>query len=67
MSENVAMIENVIAVITIDKDRVEPGGAAPVFYASDENEMEKLALYISRITLGMAHDLENGVCIIVKH
>jgi hypothetical protein len=57
--------ENVIAIITEDKTLA--GGGAPIFYASSPAEKEKIALYISRITRGMVHDLANGVYIIVRH
>ncbi|NPV52324.1 MAG: hypothetical protein HPY71_02230 [Firmicutes bacterium] len=59
------MINSVLAVVTVNKEKV--AGQAPVFYASDEAEMERIAIYLSRITGGIVHDLENGVYIIVKH
>ncbi|MHB1421293.1 MAG: capping complex subunit for YIEGIA [Bacillota bacterium] len=58
--------ESIMAVVTTDREKVIPGGA-PVFLAKDEEEQEKISLYISRILNGIAHDLENGVYIIVRH
>lgn len=57
--------DQVLAVITIHSDKV--GGQAPIFYAEDQEEMEKLATYLSRIFMAAIHDLDNGVYIIVKH
>ncbi len=59
-------MENIIAVITEDKTLVG-GGGAPIFYASSAEEKERLALYLSRVTRGMVHDLANGVYVIVRH
>lgn len=56
----------ILAIITCDPSLVA-GGAAPVFIAHDQEEKEKMAMYLSRILKGMIHDLENGILIIVKH
>lgn len=55
----------IIAVVALDRSKV--GGQAPVFYADTPQERERLALFLSRITGGIVHDLENGTYIIVKH
>ncbi|MDQ7792890.1 MAG: hypothetical protein RDU89_00560 [bacterium] len=60
-----APLETILAVVTLHRETV--GGGAPIFYAKDEEEREKIALYLSRILDAMAHDLENGTYIIVKH
>jgi len=57
--------ENVIAIIT--EDRTLVGGGVPIFYAASQTEKERIALYLSRVTRGMVHDLANGVYIIVRH
>ncbi|HHV62207.1 MAG TPA: hypothetical protein GXX51_06170 [Firmicutes bacterium] len=62
---DVSINDSVLAVVTVGKEKV--AGQAPIFYARDEAEMERIAIYISRITGGIVHDLENGVYIIVKH
>jgi hypothetical protein len=58
--------KKIVAIVTVDKNKVSPG-APPVFYASNKEEQRNTALLISRVTGAMAHDLENGVWILVKH
>ncbi|HHX02286.1 MAG TPA: hypothetical protein GX739_06420 [Firmicutes bacterium] len=55
----------VLAVITTDRDRV--GGSAPIFYVDSFSELEKVAVYLSRVFMAAVHDLGHGVYIIVKH
>ncbi|HZK18408.1 MAG TPA: hypothetical protein VFD15_03750 [Clostridia bacterium] len=55
----------ILAVITKDRDMV--AGGAPIFFATDDEEAERISLYLSKILLGMVHDLENGIFIIVRH
>ncbi|MEW5953224.1 MAG: hypothetical protein AB1815_05640 [Bacillota bacterium] len=59
------MEQKILAVVTLDRQRV--GGGAPIFEAADEEEREKVALYIAKILNAMVHDLENGSYIIVRH
>lgn len=54
-------------ILPAARDRVVSGGAGPVFVASDFDEQQKIAMYLSRITEGVVHDLENGILIIVRH
>ncbi len=56
----------VLAVITMDREKVSAGGA-PIFFASNKEEQEKVAVTLARITEGVIHDLQNGVYILVKH
>lgn len=58
----------ILAVVTTEenRNRVEPG-AAPIFYAQDEEELEYISMIISRLTKSMAHDLGNGIYILIKH
>ena len=63
---DIGIKEFIIAIVTTDPEKVSSGGA-PVFYAKDEEERERVSLYIAKITLGMIHDLHNGCYIIVKH
>lgn len=58
--------DTIIAVITTNKDRVLYSGP-PVFYAVNREEMEKIALLLSKTTMAMIHDLENECLVIVKH
>lgn len=57
--------EIILAVITLNMDQVS--GGAPIFFARDEAEREKIARYLSNILSGTVHDLENGTYIVVKH
>lgn len=57
----------ILAVITLDSSLVAAGGGAPVFYARDQKEQDRIATYLARVTEGVVHDLENGVYILVKH
>nr|WP_197686509.1 hypothetical protein [Thermanaeromonas toyohensis] len=43
------------------------GGGSPIFLAEDEEEQQKLGLILSRTLDAVAHDLENGLLIIVRH
>ncbi|KUK12687.1 MAG: Uncharacterized protein XD51_0382 [Moorella sp. 60_41] len=59
---------SILAVIALleARDKVA-GGGAPVFFVENEDERQKLGLTLSRALDAMAHDLENGVLIIVRH
>ncbi len=60
------LAEIILAVIAERPDAVAAAGA-PVFYVRDGGERERLATFLSQILDAMAHDLEIGVTIIVKH
>ena len=53
-----------VAVVTLKKPGEVNGGMAPIFYAKDEKEREKIATYITRITNATVHDLEEGTFIL---
>lgn len=48
-------------------DKIVSGGTGPVYLARGEKEQQRIAMYLSRITEGVIHDLENGILIIVSH
>lgn len=56
----------ILGIVTHDKSKVS-GGFAPVFYSMNEEESERLAFVVAKITSGMVHSLGNGVYVIVKH
>mgnify|MGYP001053943997 CR=1 FL=1 len=56
----------ILAAVTTRKDQDRVSGI-PVFYAETDEEMIKMATILSRILEAVAHDMENGVYIIVKH
>ncbi|MBM7623845.1 capping complex subunit for YIEGIA [Sporohalobacter salinus] len=65
---DVNLTNNILAIVTLKEDETRvDGGYAPVFYAEDEEELEYIAMIISRLTFSMAHNLGNGVYILVKH
>jgi hypothetical protein len=53
------------AIVTTSKDNVLYGGMAPVFYAKDEEEQLRVAMWISRITDAAVHDLHNGSVVLI--
>lgn len=63
---DVGFKETLIAIVTTKKELVS-SGTTPIFYAKDDEEKEKISLLLSKVTLGMIHDLENGSYIIVRH
>jgi hypothetical protein len=60
------ILHNIIAIVTTNPKSVG-GGGAPIFYAANEAEREKIALYLSRILNAMVHDLENGTYFLTHH
>ncbi|MCL5290498.1 MAG: hypothetical protein M1489_05655 [Firmicutes bacterium] len=58
-------VGSILAVITLNMDQVS--GGAPIFFARDEEERERMARYLGRILDAMVHDLENGTYIVVRH
>lgn len=55
----------ILAIVTATKNKV--GGSAPIFYVEDDQELEKVSLYLARIFMAAIHDLDNGVYILVRH
>lgn len=58
--------DEIVAVVTINKNKIIYSGV-PVFFSDTKEEMEKTALLLSKITMAMVHDLENGCLVIVRH
>lgn len=54
----------VFAIVTISRPETVSGGMAPVFYVSTIEERDRVAMWISRITNAIAHDLGNGTIIL---
>ncbi|MCK9222778.1 MAG: hypothetical protein PHV61_02810 [Limnochordia bacterium] len=65
MSGNVRVTKQIIAIITLHPERV--GGSVPIFHARSAASLEEMARYISRVTGGMVHELEEGTYFIVLH
>jgi len=58
---------DILAIITIKANRNKVGGGVPIFITENKEEMEKVSSLIARLTLGMVHDLENGVKVVIRH
>ena len=65
--EELSINNNILAVIASKEDRAKVAGGTPIFYAENEEELEEISMLLARLTLGMVHDLGNGIKIIVKH
>jgi L-lysine 2,3-aminomutase len=63
---DVGIKDKILAIVTTNRDAVS-SATVPVFYADTEGEKEKIALMISKITMSMVHDLQNGCYVLVKH
>lgn len=59
------IVGKILAVVTLNMEQVS--GGAPIFFARDEEERERMAMYLGRILDAMVHDLENGTYILVRH
>ncbi|MBX6377024.1 MAG: hypothetical protein IRY95_00570 [Clostridia bacterium] len=59
------VVQRIAAVVTTDPERV--AGGAPIFVARDDGERDRLAILLSRLLDGVAHDLGNGCTIIVAY
>lgn len=57
--------DNIIALVSLNKDVVS--SSAPIFFVENKEKQEETALLIAKITMGMVHDLRNGVYAIVRH
>lgn len=67
MSENKTLLtKSIIAIVTEKTDAVMNGGV-PIFICNSSEERERLSILLTRITGAMAHDLMNGVTIMVRH
>lgn len=58
-------MEKIVAIVAMDPDRV--AGGAPIFIASDAEEQQQVAFSLEKILDATAHDLKNGMMILVKH
>lgn len=57
----------IAAVVTTNRDMVGPGAMAPVFYAEDDEHLDRLSEGIAKILNSVVHDIGMGTYIIVKH
>lgn len=66
MMSEVTLNKCILAVVTTNPGKVS-SGSIPTFYCESDEELERIASLLTRITNGMVHDLGNGVYILVRH
>ncbi len=57
--------DNIVAIVSLNRD--VNSSTTPIFYVDNEEMQEETSLLIAKITMGMVHDLRNGVYVIVRH
>jgi hypothetical protein len=55
----------IMAVVTANKNQV--AGGAPIFIVHDASDLQNTAFLLEKILDASAHDLKNGVMILVDH
>ena len=58
-------MSQIIAIVTLTKERV--AGGAPIFVVDGEDELQQTAFSLEKMLDANAHDLKNGTMILVKH
>jgi hypothetical protein len=58
-------MSKIVAVIVTDPNQV--AGGAPIIIAKEEEEKKKVAFTLEKILDATAHDLKNGMIILVDH
>jgi hypothetical protein len=58
-------MSTIVAVIAMDHEQI--AGGAPIFIVDTAEEQQKVAFKLEKILDATAHDLQNGVFILVKH
>ena len=66
MGMNIGITEYSLAVITTDKN-MQIGGGCPIFYADNNDDLQKKAMLMSKCVGGMVHALTDNILIVVKH
>ncbi|EEG77117.1 capping complex subunit for YIEGIA [Dethiobacter alkaliphilus] len=61
---DVAIKKLILAAVTTHDKQVS---GVPTFYADNEEERARMSTILSRVLEAVAHDMGNGVYIIVKH
>jgi len=59
------MTSNILAVITLNKERIT--GAVPIFVCSEHQEQQQIAFLLEKILDGMVHEVTADTLIIVRH
>ncbi|KIL41530.1 hypothetical protein SD70_06575 [Gordoniibacillus kamchatkensis] len=58
-------MSKIVAVITVDKEQI--AGGAPIFIVRSREEQEQVAFALEKIMNANAHDLKNGLMVIIDH
>ena len=66
MSDNIEINSATLAVITTDKNMNTIGGC-PIFYANNDDELQKRAMLFAKCVNGMVHQISDEVLIVVRH
>ncbi|MDO3679193.1 capping complex subunit for YIEGIA [Paenibacillus ehimensis] len=57
----------IMAVVATEANRQTVAGGAPIFITDDVNHQQQVAFKLEKILDAAAHDLENGIVILVRH
>ncbi|MGM9535897.1 MAG: capping complex subunit for YIEGIA [Intestinibacter sp.] len=63
---NVSINDFTLAVITTNRNASFTGGC-PVFYASDDDDMQEKAMLMAKCVDGVVHQIGKETLIVVKH
>ncbi len=66
MGNDIGINSYTMAVITTDKNMTTSGGC-PIFYASNDDELQNKAMLMAKCVDGIVHQISDGVLIVVKH
>ena len=66
MGNDIGINSYTLAIITTDKNMNTSGGC-PIFYANDDNDLQKKSLLMAKCVDGMVHQISDEVLIVVKH
>lgn len=57
----------ILAIVVRNDKKAKVAGGAYVFTVDTDQEMEEISMLLARTTMSMAHQLADGIRIIVKH
>lgn len=63
---DITLEKYILAIVTNSREKIIASGT-PVFITGSDDEMQRTAFLLEKILDGIAHDLENGTLIIVRH
>lgn len=63
---NVGINEYTLGIVTTNKD-LKLSAGCPIFFAENNEQLQKKAMLMSKAVGGMVHLIEEGTLIIVKH